>query len=68
MLSSKPKVPSIGSATKPTALGVSTTVKMPKAKSAPDPFGKKSLLTKSENIKSSSVRKLHDFLQRKIKD
>lgn len=59
MLSNKPK-PIV----KPMAVG-STSVKMPKAKTMADPFGKKSLFFKSENIKNSSVRKLHDFLMLK---
>lgn len=55
------------SISKPMAVGSQATVKMPKAKSAPDGFGKPSLFFKSENFKSSSVKKLHDFINRKKK-
>jgi hypothetical protein len=68
MLSNKPKALKSASTTaKPMAIGTQNTIKMPKAKALPTGFEKSKSLFKSENIKSSSVKKLHDFLSIKNK-
>lgn len=61
------KIPST-SIPNPAKVG-STSVKMPKSKRMPDPFGKPSLFFKGENIepKHPSVQKLRDFLEKKHK-
>lgn len=73
---SPPGAPKIGQGTSPAAstsvkspmkVGTQATVKMPKAKSLADGFGKPSLFFKKEDfqgIKKPSIEKLRDFLEK----
>ena len=70
-----PKVPGVispnptsTSVSSPMKVGTSNTVKTPKSKKMPDPFGKPSLFFKNEEFgspKKVSIQKLKAFLERK---